>query len=227
LVGSFAPGRALGATKAAVVADPIQPGDYVGVTADGQPSGCTLSFVYDGLGDAAGKVFMSLAAHCVDKAGDPVTLEDGTVFGKVALVGDENAVIDDYALIEVGRAFAARVSPAVKGYPSYPKGVTTAKETTTGDKVQISGYGIGLEYTAATREKRQAVLTFDSADQVSVAGPLIQGDSGGPLVHVPTGKALGLVSRICAGGCTEMGPSIQRVLAAAAAHGLPVVLRTV
>ena len=60
-----------------------------------------------------------------------------------------------------------------------------------------------------------------------VTGPIHWGDSGGPLVHVRTGKALGIVSRLCAGACSEEGPTVQGILAKAAAAGFPVSLKTV
>ena len=46
-------------------------------------------------------------------------------------------------------------------------------------------------------------------------------------MHVKTGKALGIVSRLCAGACSEEGPTVQGILAKAAARGFPVTLRTV
>ena len=41
-------------------------------------------------------------------------------------------------------------------------------------------------------------------------------------------KALGIVSRLCgAGACSEEGPTVQGILAKAAAAGFPITLRTV
>jgi hypothetical protein len=46
-------------------------------------------------------------------------------------------------------------------------------------------------------------------------------------VHIGTGKALGIVSRLCAGACSEEGPTVQGILAKAASRGFSVTLRTV
>ena len=100
-------------------------------------------------------------------------------------------------------------------------------DTLNGDAIQLSGYGLGYDTTPTTQEKRQAIMGFDDAELYDVAGPIHWGDSGGPLVHVRTGKALGIVSRLCAGACSEEGPTVQGILAKAAAAGFPVTLRTV
>jgi hypothetical protein len=41
------------------------------------------------------------------------------------------------------------------------------------------------------------------------------------------GKALGIISRLCAGACSEEGPTVQGILAKAASRGFAVTLRTV
>jgi hypothetical protein len=214
----------------AQAADPlVQPGEYIETIVDGAASGCTLGFVFDGVGgSAAGQVFASTAAHCVDAVGDPVKLSDGSVFGTVAVIGDANSIPNDYALIEVSSEFLDRVSPAVKGYPEFPTGSTVSADTALGDKIQISGYGTGFDLTAATRQSRQARLTYDNADQAGVLAPIIYGDSGGPLVHSASGKALGLVSRAClADVCEEVGPTVEGILGRLAAQGFEVQLRVV
>jgi hypothetical protein len=80
---------------------------------------------------------------------------------------------------------------------------------------------------SATQEQRTAIMGFDDAETYDVSGPIHWGDSGGPLVHKRTGKALGIVSRLCAGACSEEGPTVQGILAKAAAAGYRVTLRTV
>jgi hypothetical protein len=120
-----------------------------------------------------------------------------------------------------------RVSPAVKGHPTYPRGVTSSTQTAVGDQLQLSGYGVGFGSTQPTQEQRRGTLQFDDADEYTAAAPLIFGDSGGPIVHIPTGQALGIVSRLCVGLCTEEGPTVQGILAKAAARGLSLTLRTV
>lgn len=201
----------------------LQPGDYM----EAGGAACTTNFVYDGTGALAGKVYLGTAAHCVSGVGQDVRDINGTVWGDVALIGNENAAAPDYAFVEVRTAHVGRVRAAVKGYPQYPTGVTTPAETATGDLVQVSGYGLGFNFVNVTQEKRVAVLTSDNTSIHNVAGPIDFGDSGGPLVHVRTGKALGIVSRLCVGACTETGPTVQGLLNLAGQRNFTVALRTV
>jgi hypothetical protein len=207
-----APAAAQGATT-------LQPGAYHETSA----GSCTLNFVYDG----GGKTYLGTAAHCVSGVGETVQDQDGTTFGKVAFVGDENTTEWDFAFIEVDPEDVGRVSPAVKGHPQYPTGQTTAAETRTGDLVQASGYGVGFGETKPTQEQRRAVLGYDDAEIHTLTGPVLFGDSGGPFVHVRTGKALGIVSRLCVGLCSEEGPTVQGLIAKAASRGFTVTLRAI
>ena len=205
-----------GAAQAAVT---LQPGAYHETDA----GSCTLNFAYSG----GGKTYLGTAAHCVASIGQTVRDLDGTTFGKVAFIGDADVTEWDFAFIEVDAEDLGRVSPAVKGYPAYPTGSTVPADTLTGDSIQLSGYGLGYGTTPATQEGRQAIMGFDNTELYDVAGPIHWGDSGGPLVHRASGKALGIVSRLCAGACSEEGPTVQGILAKAAASGFPVTLRTV
>ncbi|HVF19895.1 MAG TPA: trypsin-like peptidase domain-containing protein [Mycobacteriales bacterium] len=214
---------ALLAPSASAAPGDIQPGAY----SESNGAGCTLNFVYDGVGVNAGRTFIGTAAHCVTKLGDAVMLASGEEFGDVAFIGNEDASAPDYAFIEVRPAFLSRVNPAVKGYPAFPTGVTSPQDTALGDTIQISGHGLGFGFTALTQEKRFALMGFDDDEIHEVTGPIDFGDSGGPLVHVRTGKALGIVSRLCVGVCSEEGPTVAGLMAKAAAGGFPVQLRTV
>jgi Trypsin-like peptidase domain len=205
--------------SAASAAVTLQPGAYHETDA----GSCTLNFVYTG----GGKTYLGTAAHCVSSIGQQVRDIDGTVFGKVAFIGDQNTTAWDFAFIEVDPEDLGRVSPAVKGWPAFPKGATTPAETLLGDSIQLSGYGLGYDTTPATQEQRRAVMGSDDASRYTVSGPIHWGDSGGPLVHIGTGKALGIVSRLCAGTCSEEGPTVQGILAKAASRGFAVSLRTV
>jgi hypothetical protein len=151
----------------------------------------------------------------------------GTAFGTVAFIGNADATEQDFAFIAVDAEDLARVSPAVKGHPQFPKGSTVPTDTVTADQIQLSGYGLGYGTTKPTQEGRQALMGFDDTELYTVSGPIHWGDSGGPLVHIRTGKALDIVSRLCAGACSEEGPTVQGILAKAAAAGFPVTLRTV
>jgi hypothetical protein len=201
----------------------LQPGDYMVAGS----AACTTNFVYDGTGSLAGKVYLGTAAHCVTAVGQDVADANGTVWGDVAIIGDANDTAPDYAFIEVRAAHVSRVFAGVKGHPTYPTGVATPADTGLGDLVQISGYGLGFDFSNVTEESREAALTYQDASTADVAGPIDFGDSGGPLVHVASGKALGIVSRLCTGVCSETGPTVQGLLALAAARGFTVSLRTV
>ena len=205
--------------SAASAAVTLQPGAYH----ETDVGSCTLNFVYTG----GGKTYLGTAAHCVASIGQPVRDIDGTAFGKVAFIGDQNTTAWDFAFIEVDPEDLGRVSPAVKGWPAFPKGVTTPAETLLGDSIQLSGYGLGYDTTPATQEQRRAVMGSDDASTYTVSGPIHWGDSGGPLVHIGTGKALGIVSRLCAGACSEEGPTVQGIIAKAASRGFAVSLRTI
>jgi hypothetical protein len=205
--------------SAASAAVTLQPGAYH----ETDVGSCTLNFVYTG----GGKTYLGTAAHCVSSIGQQVRDIDGTVFGKVAFIGDQNTTAWDFAFIEVDPEDLGRVSPAVKGWPAFPKGATTPAETLLGDSIQLSGYGLGYDTTPATQEQRRAVMGSDDASTYTVSGPIHWGDSGGPLVHIGTGKALGIVSRLCAGTCSEEGPTVQGIVAKAASRGFAVSLRTV
>ena len=106
-------------------------------------------------------------------------------------------------------------------------GSTVPADTAPGDSIQLSGYGLGYGTTKTTQEQRTAVHAFDDTEMYAVDGPIHWGDSGGPLVHKRTGKALGIVSRLCVGACTEEGPTVQGILTKAASRGFAVTLRTV
>jgi hypothetical protein len=205
--------------SAASAAVTLQPGAYHETDA----GSCTLNFAYTG----GGTTYLGTAAHCVASIGQQVRDIDGTVFGKVAFIGDQNTTAWDFAFIEVDPEDLGRVSPAVKGWPAFPKGVTTPAETLLGDSIQLSGYGLGYDTTPATQEQRRAVMGSDDASTYTVSGPIHWGDSGGPLVHIGTGKALGIVSRLCAGACSEEGPTVQGIIAKAASRGFAVSLRSV
>lgn len=210
----------VGTAPAGAIGGVVQPGDYI----ETDVGGCTLNFLFDGIGSNAGKVYFATAAHCVDKIGEDVSDINGRVWGDVAYIGNADSTARDFAFVQVRPGIA--VSPAVKGYPQYPTGVTSSTETAAGDLLQQSGYGTVFSFTRPTQEERVGALTSDTPEVWRFAGAMDFGDSGGPLVHIPTGKALGIESRICLGVCTDEGPTIQGVLAKTAS-AFPVQLRTV
>jgi hypothetical protein len=207
----------LAVSGSAFAAEPVQPGAYH-VTGD---SGCTLNFIYDG----AGGPYVGTAAHCVERVGDTSYDADGDPIGRVAAIGNEDATATDWALIRVEGDALGRINPSVIGHPGTPTGVTTPNTTATGDRVFTSGHGLGFGFTNVTREQRPAALSYDDTEIYQLASALIYGDSGGPVVHAPSGRALGIVSRLCIGPCEEEGPTVQGIIAKAAAQGLSVALR--
>ena len=202
----------------------IQPG--APITTDSAE--CTLAFILDGVGPQAGRVFAATAAHCVTAVGDEVRLSFlAEPIGQVVARGAEDPTVDDWALVEIPAALWPRVDARVRGWPGFPKGVTTPADTALGDVVRVSGYAMGFDLLPVTREQRFGLLVSDDPSLYTVIGPIVFGDSGGPVVHAKSGKALGLVSRLCLGTCTEEGPTMQHVIAAAAGAGFPTTLRTV
>lgn len=200
----------------------IQPGAMLQTDA-GQ---CTLNFVFDGAGANAGKTYIGTAAHCGEKVGQEARDVDDAAFGTFAFIADAGDPALDYAFIEVAAEHLSRVDPALKGHPDLPTGFTTPGETKAGDLVQMSGHGLGFGETQPTQEMRQTVLQSDDQDIFTLSGPSVNGDSGGPFVHIPTGKALGLVSQYgFTYASTDVGPTIEGVLAKAARAGFPVTLR--
>lgn len=213
----------LPASTESAVGATFGPGDYMEST----EQACTLNFVFDGTGPRAGKVYVGTAAHCVNRVGEPISTDAFPNIGAVVLIGNADVTAQDYALIEVRSDLHGAVRASVRGYPQYPTGYTVSNETRIGERIQASGYGLGFDLTQPTREKRIGVLTYDNAELFEFAGAMMWGDSGGPLVHVPTGKALGIESRVCLGACTDEGPTVEGILAKAAARGYPLQLRTV
>ena len=199
-------------------AQPVQPGAYH--ETDG--AGCTLNFIYDG----AGGPYVGTAAHCVERVGQWTYDLDGDPIGRVAAIGSEDATETDWALIRIEGAALGRINPSVIGHPGTPTGVTAPATTSSGDRVYTSGHGLGFFVTNVTREQRPAALMYDDTEIYTLLGALIYGDSGGPIVHATSGRALGIVSRLCLGTCEEEGPTVQGLIAKAAAKGLSVTLRS-
>jgi Trypsin len=201
-----------------------------GIRIESKGAQCTSNFLYDGTGSAnRGKVYLGTAAHCVSKIGDAVSDDGGEDFGRVAFIGDGDTLSKDFAFIEVLPAFTSRVSAAVKGHPQLPRaGAARPDQTSPGDPVQVSGFGLIFGLLPATEEQRTATLVEHETLRHRVLGPLMQGDSGGPLVHLPSARALGVVSSLCIGTCVGIeGPTVQGILSQAASAGFPVALRTV
>lgn len=191
----------------------IQPGDFM----RSGSKGCTLGFVATSGADT----FFLTAAHCVEMAAE-VLLADGTAVGDVVAEGSSMDVppsaADDWALVRVRPHLVGDVVPTVRGGGA-PSGSVAVGEAGLGDPIKHSGYGLPWDITSLTREQRVGLLLQQDADTWSSIGPDTHGDSGGPVVHLGTGRALGLVSRMCLDLCTSTGPTIEGIFARAAAAG--------
>jgi hypothetical protein len=224
LLGLLAP-----TTAGAQATATIQPGVSI-VNESG--SQCTTNWVYDGTGAHAGEVFIGTAAHCVDNVGEAIAMQDAT-FGSSTLTIGEVAFISpnlDYSFIRVAEENLGSVSPAMKGHPDIPTGVSTTETAGFGDLVQFSGHGVGFHLTTLTQEERVGVLHFMDETDWSAAGPVISGDSGGPVGNLTDdNKALGVVDVICVGtSCAGAGGvTVQGLLADSASLGFTVQLRTI
>jgi hypothetical protein len=200
-------------------ADRLQPGAALGV-------GCTANFVYDGVGPAAGRVFLGTAAHCVKEQGERVKDGAGREFGTVALLGDYREWHSDFALIEVDPPHHQRVEPSMAGHPTLPTRVASGADAEIGDFLQMSGWGGPFAPSSDTRENRRAVLTEYDAARFNSLAPVFGGDSGGPIAHVETGSALGTVSGwsfVSPGNL--IGPTVTGIVAQAAQAGVPIRMR--
>ncbi len=230
-----------GVAPGAVAAAPagvVQPGSKVEIT---DVATCTAGFVFDGVGRLAGRRYVALAAHCVEgKLGAVVTDAAGARFGVVAFsMWPYEGFADDFAFVLVDRAAYPRVSPAMAGHPDLPTGAVAPSDTSIGDRLQLSGWGMATEQTATTREQRVTVLKDHTDAMWSAWGVVSPGDSGGPVAHLPSGGALGSVSNLCAplpvntsegfeqvAGCLGYGPSVTAMITRAAARGFTVRIRS-
>jgi pyruvate/2-oxoglutarate dehydrogenase complex dihydrolipoamide acyltransferase (E2) component len=222
----------LGCAPAASAADSIQPGDPI-------HQGCTLAWVFDA---SDGRTFFASASHCFDKVGEPVHLsvpglpeaQQGERLGTVRARGEnfDESAANDVALIEVDAAMRPRVMAEMRGHPTIPSGIATAADVAPGDLLQLSGWGMGFEASAPTRESRQARLNLAEPLLWQGLAPVTGGDSGGPVAHAATGAAFGLVKgHGCRNGSSgsycppSHGPTVAAVFAIAKAAGIDLRLR--
>lgn len=204
---------------------------------------CTMAWIFDGRPGTPqqGAVFGATAAHCVPGVGAQVDVRPveatgagGGRIGHVVLRGDDAVEGRDYAFFRIDDDDLPRVSPAMKGSPSFPSGLP--RNPVPGDTMAFSGYGAGFELHAALREGRTGLLNRAGDAEHDVTGPILSGDSGGPVADVTDGgTAYGIVNTIGAGVNStaqtvvvagEGGANLRWVLADAASRGFHVRLRT-
>jgi hypothetical protein len=204
----------------------IQPGAEVTSSA-GQ---CTLNFVFRG---TTGKLYIGTAGHCVTRANERMYAATGEAFGTAVFSVDHGN--DDFTLIDIDASKLSLVNPAVRSFGG-PKGYTTSSTVALGDELEIYGYGAGFGLTEPTRP-RYGVLIDADANSYRAETMAVPGDSGGPFLQARTGKALGIVSHTGIddthiGGLTfpsphtDIGPTVERILALCSAAGYKLTLVT-
>ena len=181
---------------------------------------CTLNYVFRN----GGTLYIGTAGHCSEHAGDVMTDANNGRIGTVAFriqSGD-----DDFTLIQIDPARYGEVSSSVRNWGG-PTGSTVSTETSIGDILLLSGYGVGFSVLDQTRG-RPGILADDTPTAYFAELPAIFGDSGGPVIEASTHKALGIVSGIgvTVPPSTLLGPTVEGTLNTLAAHGFPVQLVT-
>jgi hypothetical protein len=203
----------------------IQPGAPIQIGT----SLCTLNWIYDG----GGATYAGTAGHCAEHVGDRVFLDEAGGapggFGYVAFISPNL----DYSLIRIDTAELGHVSPAMRGHPNIPTGVSTTFTAAVGDTMQFSGYGVVVGVLQPTREGRVGILGANDGQQHYIYGLITPGDSGGPVADVSDGnKAFGIVDTVGVAinpgvQAGEGGVSVEGLMLDAASFGFPIKLRTV
>lgn len=189
----------------------IQPGAQVST-----PIGsCTLNFVFT----TPTKRYIGTAGHCGNVGQVARTSSPNQEIGPIVFSENQGAPGIDFALIEIDPSRWGEIEPGVRTYGG-PTGVTTSSETSAGDVLLVTGYGVGFGATAITRD-RFGVLISDNPNEYTADMIAVQGDSGGPVLHSQTGKALGVVSRFNLPLSTDRGPTVERILAKLRSNGFP------
>lgn len=191
---------------------PIQPGAQV-TTPGGS---CTLNFVFT---ESNGTRYIGTAGHCGEVGQVARTVSPRRDIGPIVFSENRAAPGIDFALIRIDPSRYDEIEPAVRFFGG-PTGVTDADDTDPGDLLAITGYGLVVGSTPATRHRTGALLRDDDheyvADMVAV-----NGDSGGPVLHLETGRALGTVSRFNVPVSTDIGPTTARILERLRTNGFP------
>lgn len=192
----------------------IRPGTRLYIEEHGR---CTANFVFRGKGRRAGKLYVGIAAHCVEQdigARVRLTNSAGPVVGAVAysswkemnLLRVECEVVftcygggdpaNDFALIEINADFADDVHPAMLHFGG-PTGIVPFAEVEIGDKVVTYGnspYRQGVD-ELNSREGYVAGKGPPWSICVYTVTPGVFGDSGSGAL-LGDGRALGVVVTI-------------------------------
>jgi hypothetical protein len=196
--------------------------------------GCTFDWLF--VDPLAHKYYVGIAAHCTD--GNDT--EDGTgtrirsagqaesdAWGTVVFDSDNKTLQGDFkvedrvdfALVLLDDGVNLKAHPQSVGFAA-PTGFVACDEVKVGDQIAWHGYGMGFGMTPATRPRTGVVGTCDGKDYGAYTAA-IWGDSGSAVIHLPTNKALGIVSRlgIATSPPTELtGATIPYILTELAKH---------
>jgi hypothetical protein len=142
------------------------------------PAGCTMNFIFR----KSGSLAIGTAGHCVDKAGQPVTLitlAPGTENPVLVNVGSvitkrDNGIGDDFALVSIRPALHSWVDPTI-AVVAGPCGAYSGSGPET-----VAHYGHGLGIGTGGTPRAGVALTW-RADAYGWDGAAIFGDSGSPV----------------------------------------------
>jgi hypothetical protein len=142
------------------------------------PAGCTMNFIFR----KSGSLAIGTAGHCVDGAGDPVTLltlapgTENPVLVNVGsvLVRRDNGIGDDFALVSIRPALHSWVDPTI-ALVGGPCGQYSGSGPET-----VAHYGHGLGIGTGGTPRVGVALTW-RADAFGWDGAAIFGDSGSPV----------------------------------------------
>ncbi len=193
------------------------------------PSGCTYNFVFQ---DAASKLYIGTAGHCVSAAGDRVSAAGIGEFGTVRYAIAQD-VGTDFALIEIDADKYAQVTPAMCHWGGPTAADDGAAPLGTGTKQY--GHGVVLGQNDATRARQGELIVWESA-YWRATHPVTGGDSGSPMM-LADGRAAGVVTHLSfsfsypdhpeSAASTSSGTRLQRAIALAeGATGLDLTLLT-
>jgi hypothetical protein len=142
------------------------------------PAGCTMNFILR----KSTSLAIGTAGHCVDKAGEPVTLltiAPGTENPVLVNIGSvitrrDNGIGDDFALVSIRPALHSWVDPTI-AVVAGPCGSYSGSGPET-----VAHYGHGLGIGTGGTPRAGVALTW-RADAYGWDGAAIFGDSGSPV----------------------------------------------
>ena len=156
------------------------------------PAGCTMNFIFR----KSSALAIGTAGHCVDKAGQPVTLltlAPGTENPVLVNVGSvivrrDNGIGDDFALVSIRPALHSWVDPTI-AVVAGPCGAYSGSGPET-----VAHYGHGLGIGTGGTPRAGLALTWRH-DAFGWDGLAIFGDSGSP-VRVTSLRAAGNLTHL-------------------------------